>query len=122
MEPADIQGAQILLFLYEQDTDTEKNIFRQETVLSDSPWLVSRSVAYLYVDNNATVTLNEKTETVTDSNSRDYTNNGIKSVLHLKKGWNALTTRWEQDGTAEGYHNNFSMSIENPDVYWITYK
>jgi hypothetical protein len=122
VEPADTLGARArLVYISEQDASFERNIFRQDTVLSTSPWLVSRSVEYLYVENDAIITLDEKTETVTDSNNRDYSNIGRKSVIRLKKGWNVLTARREQDGSTDGYYNNFTMSIDNPEVYWVIY-
>jgi hypothetical protein len=70
------------------------------------------------VDRDVTITLDGK-RTDSVNGNLDYTQIYEKSVLNLEKGWNALTTKWVETGTATSYTHTATVSVENPDLRWI---
>jgi hypothetical protein len=115
----DFQFAQIRFF----EKSMERGIQKRESILSDtSPWTIYIFVDYLYVDTDATVVLEEKTHYDPDVSGLAYTQIFKKTTLDLKKGWNALTTRWVEEGTATTYSHTTTVSVENPDLRWVIYQ
>jgi hypothetical protein len=101
--------------------EIEKNLIKRDLFYSrDSrPWFVETYVDYLFVDRDITVALDEKISTSIDSAGLNRSDIFNKSVLSLKKGWNALTTKWEETGSTGEYSHTVSVSVEDAAHYWV---
>jgi hypothetical protein len=114
--PDDAQGVHIYLF----EQTTNKFIGKKDLLLSKvSPWSITRSVDYVYVDQDVTVTLKDKSALNPDRNDVEYTDIYESAEISLKKGWNALTRKRVEAGTPTVQSSTSSISVENPNFRWV---
>jgi hypothetical protein len=120
-EPADAKAAQISL----RSAGTHGRIRKTQATASgtrDNGKETEEAVMYLYVDMDVTITLEANGDSgITDREGDEipYTDTYNAATLKLAKGWNALYQEYEITATSSGLSRTVSVSVKNPDLYWI---
>jgi hypothetical protein len=115
--PADGKGAMISLRV----KDTSNRIYKTETDFSGnqtSGSMTTKSVDYVYVNKDVTITLGEDTVTE-EGSSTPCKYNAV--TLTLSEGWNALYTEYVATGNEASSSATMSISVKNPDLKWVIY-
>jgi hypothetical protein len=82
--------------------------------------MTQESVMYLYVDKDVTITLVAKEQSGTDEeDGTPYTNTYKAATLKFTQGWNALYVEQEMSGTSTTRSRTVTLSMKNPDLYWV---